>query len=229
VVATVLAPDERLRVDAAGDGLYTTTHRDSMDELAGGLRACPADAVLVSTHLIARGGGRAVARVAELVREFPAVPTLAVVSGEVEVPTVFALGRSGVRAVVDVRRPDGWAMLRTTLATAARPDVAVLAAAALTPLLEGASADVRRFVGTLFDAPARVLTVRDLARGLGVLPTTLMSRFFRAHLPAPKRYLAFARLTRAAYLLRNPAAKKDAWADLVLLRRTLDGAVEPGI
>jgi DNA polymerase len=32
-----------------------------------------------------------------------------------------------------------------------------------------------------------------------------------------------------AYLLRNPVAKKDAWADLVLLRRTLDGVVEPGV
>jgi DNA polymerase len=30
-----------------------------------------------------------------------------------------------------------------------------------------------------------------------------------------------------AYLLRSPAAKKDAWADLILLRRTLDGAVSP--
>ena len=27
-----------------------------------------------------------------------------------------------------------------------------------------------------------------------------------------------------AYLLRNPAAKKDAWHDLLLLRRRLDGA-----
>jgi DNA polymerase len=30
-----------------------------------------------------------------------------------------------------------------------------------------------------------------------------------------------------AYLLRSPAAKRDAWADLVLLRRTLDGKVTP--
>lgn len=30
-----------------------------------------------------------------------------------------------------------------------------------------------------------------------------------------------------AYLLRAPAAKKEAWADLVLLRRTLDGRLEP--
>ena len=26
-----------------------------------------------------------------------------------------------------------------------------------------------------------------------------------------------------AYLLRTPAAKRDAWADLVLLRRSIDG------
>jgi DNA polymerase len=30
-----------------------------------------------------------------------------------------------------------------------------------------------------------------------------------------------------AYLLRAPGAKKDAWADLILLRRTLDGALDP--
>lgn len=212
-VATVLVPDERLRVDAAGCGLYTTTHRDSVDEVAGELRARPAGALLVSTLVVARGGGRALARVAEVVREFPAIPAVALVSGEVEVATVFALGRCGVRAVVDVRRPDGWAVLRGTLAGAARPDVAVLAASALTPLLADASSDVQRFVRALFEVPPTVGTVRDLARGLGVLPTTLMSRFFRARLPAPKRYLAFARLTRAAYLLRNPAWTVAAVAD----------------
>lgn len=212
-IATVLAPDERLRVDAAGRGVYTTSHRDSVDEVAGDLRTRPVGALLVSTHLLGRGGGRGVARVAELVREFPAVPTVALVSGEVDVGTMLELGRGGVRAAIDVRRPEGWTVLRSTLAAAARPDVAVLAAAALDPLLTTASADVRRFVRALFAAPARVGTVRDLARGLGLLPTTLMSRFFRAQLPPPKRYLAFARLARAAYLLRNPAWTVAAVAD----------------
>src|SRR6185295_538701 len=32
---------------------------------------------------------------------------------------------------------------------------------------------------------------------------TMMSRFFRASLPAPKRYLAMARLVRAAHLFEN--------------------------
>ncbi|MGG5808904.1 uracil-DNA glycosylase [Falsiroseomonas sp. CW058] len=31
-----------------------------------------------------------------------------------------------------------------------------------------------------------------------------------------------------AYLLRNPAAKRDAWSDLILLRRTLDGEARRG-
>jgi methylphosphotriester-DNA--protein-cysteine methyltransferase len=48
-----------------------------------------------------------------------------------------------------------------------------------------------------------VSTVRVLARMLGVLPSTMMSRFFRAQLPGPKRYLAMARLVRAAHLLEN--------------------------
>lgn len=213
-VATVLAPDERLRVDAAGHGLYHTRHHDSLDEVAGALRDGPVGAVLVSAFALdRRGGGRWVGRVAELVRAYPAVPTVALVSSDVEVTTVFALGRGGVRAVVDVRRPDGWAALRATLAAAARPEVAQLAAEVLGPQLEDASADVRRFVTALFEAPSGTITVRDLARRLGVLPTTLMSRFFRARLPAPKRYLAFARLTRAADLLSNPSWTVSAAAD----------------
>jgi AraC-like DNA-binding protein len=35
------------------------------------------------------------------------------------------------------------------------------------------------------------------------MPSTLMSRFFRAGLPTPKRYLAMARLVRAARLFEN--------------------------
>jgi AraC-like DNA-binding protein len=45
--------------------------------------------------------------------------------------------------------------------------------------------------------------VRLLARHLDVTPSTLMSRFFRANVPTPKRYLAMARLVRAARLFEN--------------------------
>jgi transcriptional regulator GlxA family with amidase domain len=42
--------------------------------------------------------------------------------------------------------------------------------------------------------------VRRLTRRLQVLPSTFMSRFFRAGLPSPKRYLAGVRLLHAAAL-----------------------------
>ena len=53
-------------------------------------------------------------------------------------------------------------------------------------------------------APAHISTVQQVARANGVVPSTLMSRFFREGLPAPKRYLAMARLVRAARLFENP-------------------------
>lgn len=204
-VATVLTADERMRVDAAGAGRWVAAHCDSIDQLATALRRLPAGALLLSAGVVAEGGRAAVLRVAELVREFPAVPAMALASGEVPLATMLALGRAGVHAVADVRRADGWPLVRAALAAAARPDVAELAAAALAPVLADATSDVRRFVAALFAVPPRVGTVRQLARVLGVLPTTLMSRFFRARLPAPRLYLATARLTRAAYLLGNPA------------------------
>jgi len=70
--------------------------------------------------------------------------------------------------------------------------------------LPGVSKDCWRFFELLFDSSPRISTVRQLARHLNILPSTLMSRFFRAKLPAPKRYLSLARLIRAARLFENP-------------------------
>jgi AraC-like DNA-binding protein len=70
--------------------------------------------------------------------------------------------------------------------------------------LDSAPEDCQRFFLSLFLCSTRVCTVRMLSRALDVLPSTLMSRFFRARLPAPKRYLAISRLVRAAKLFENP-------------------------
>jgi AraC-like DNA-binding protein len=60
-----------------------------------------------------------------------------------------------------------------------------------------------RFFETLFTCSPRIASVRMLAHHLEVVPSTLMSRFLRANVPAPKRYLAMARLVRAARLFEN--------------------------
>jgi len=59
------------------------------------------------------------------------------------------------------------------------------------------------FFDALFAAAEHSGTVNALALRMQVLPSTLMSRFFRARLPAPKRYLAYARLLRAARLFED--------------------------
>jgi AraC-like DNA-binding protein len=69
--------------------------------------------------------------------------------------------------------------------------------------LASAPEDCWRFFQTIFTCSPRIGNVRQLAAYLDVLPSTMMSRFFRSGVPAPKRYLAMARLVRAARLFEN--------------------------
>jgi AraC-like DNA-binding protein len=202
-VATMLTADERLRVDAAGQGLYWTMHRDTLDDVIRDVRERGASAVVVS---VSRCSQRDAARVATMVREFPRVPAVALLT-QLEPATpqaVLSLGRSGVRTLVDARGPAGWRQLRDALMVDHAGDLARAAATVLDRDLAGAPDTCRRFFDALFASPAHVSTVRQLARAFHVTPSTLMSRFFRAHLPAPKRYLATARLARAAHLFESP-------------------------
>jgi AraC-like DNA-binding protein len=202
-IATMLTPTERLRVDAAGDGWYQTIHRDSVAEVVQDLKTQRAGAVVLS---VARCDSSERAAVAALVREFPRVPTVALLTSvDRSAPqTMLSLGSTGVRQLVDVRDADGWRELRNYLLTTRAEDIQREALGQLAIDLAGVSHDCWRFFEALFLVPAHVSTVRALARRLDVLPSTLMSRFFRAHLPAPKRYLAMARLVRAARLFENP-------------------------
>ena len=202
-VATILHPSERARVDAAGDGVYLTLHRQTVDELAVDLRAHRVRAILLS---VARCGPLECSHLARLVREFPRVPAIALLSRlEHATPqSVLSLGQCGVRALVDVREGAGWTDLRNALAEEQSDDIIRLALGALSLDLIGVPDDCWRFFDALFRTPGSCPTVRMLAEALGVLPSTLMSRFFRARLPAPKRYLAYARLTHAARAFENP-------------------------
>jgi AraC-like DNA-binding protein len=202
-VSTVLTPNERLSVDAAGEGTYRALHRDSLDDVLRDLKANRAAAVLVS---VARCDPVARAGVELVVREFPRVPTVALLSrDEPGTPrTVLLLGHTGITRLVDVREAAGWHELRSLLLGTRIDSMQRRALSQLAVDLQGASGDCWRFFEALFMAPPSVSTVRGLAQYLAVLPSTLMSRFFRAGLPAPKRYLAVSRLVRAARLFENP-------------------------
>jgi AraC-like DNA-binding protein len=199
----MLTPTERIRVDAAGEGSYHALHRDTVAELVQDLKLNRVGAVVVS---VTRCDQQARASVAALVREFPRVPTVALLSQlDRSTPlTMLSLGSSGLRQLVDVRDAEGWRELRKCLLSARGDDIQREAMSQLAMDLSGVHQDCWRFFEELFLAPPRVSTVRVLSRRLEVLPSTLMSRFFRAKLPAPKQYLATARLVRAARLFENP-------------------------
>ena len=202
-VSTVLTPSERACVDAAAQGAYSVLHRESLDEVIADLRERRSGAVLVS---IVKYGLQNSARMAAMVREFPRVPAMALLT-ETHYTTphsVLALGQLGVRILIDARQPSGWQTLRDILSAERSTDLQRTALGQLSSDLAGVPADCWKFFELLFSTNPQVHTVRQLSRHLCILPSTLMSRFYRAKLPPPKRYLALARLIRAAKLFENP-------------------------
>lgn len=202
-VATVLTPLERVRVDVAADGMFEAVHRSSMDELAADVREQRVDAVLVS---VARYDPQSTARMADVVREFPRIPAFALLTDmQRSTPhSALELGRVGVRTLIDARSPSGWTMLRDLLARERATDVQYQTLGALNGDLAGAPPDCWRFFELLFTHRPYLSSVRQMGRHMNVVPGTLMSRFYRAKLPSPKRYIDVGRLVRAARLLENP-------------------------
>jgi len=200
-VCTLIPAPERPRIDAAGNGCFATVHTDSCRELVAAARRRRVDALVVSVH---RCGGTDLPVVGRLVREFPAIPAVALVSrhDREAAETLLHLGANGVRLAVDCTEPGGWRRLRELVAHPASP-VAASILARLYPVLAEVPEETRLF----FEAIARLApvlrTVRGLARHLRVRPSTLMSRFYRAGLPSPKNYLAAMRLLHAAYHFQN--------------------------
>ncbi len=200
-VAAVLTPAERARVDAAGQGCFRVLHRDSIPEAIRAVRERAVAAVLVSVHH--RDGSRPDA-LTSLVRDFPGLPTLALVSRQDAVASeaLLRFGASGCRDVIDVTSAAGWQRLRELIAQPGTASSARIQA----PLFEAAplTADGRVFFEAMIRLAPSVVTVRQLARRVHIRPSTLMSRFVRSRLPSPKSYLAGIRLLHAALLFETP-------------------------
>src|SRR5437879_5363673 len=162
-VCTVLPPPERPRIDAAGDGCFDTLHADSLREALYVARRRRVDAVIISVH---RCQGEALPGVARFVREFPAIPAVALVSrhDREATETLLRLGATGVRSAVDCTEPDGWRRLRDLVGHPASP-VAARILARLVPALGDASEETRLF----FEAVARLSPAPSVSRCRGAL------------------------------------------------------------
>lgn len=195
-VAAVLTPNERASLDAASVGCFSVLHRSTVSEAVRAVRERVVDAVLISVHQCAQGR---VDEVDQLVRSFPGVPTVALVTRHdaVASETLLRLGATGVRQVVDVTAPAGWNRLRQLLTEPATHGAARILApifAALPQLPQ----DARVFLELLIRLAPEMPAVRTVAARFQIKPSTLMSRFARAGLPSPKTYLAAVRLLYAA-------------------------------
>lgn len=200
-VLTVLDPDERSRVDAAGAGLYRAIHKESVADALEDLKGRSVSALILSVGRCTRDGDR---RMATMVQEFPSVPAVALLGhAPTTAEAILQLGNAGITRLVDVRHPTGWGHLRQILVSQAVREVDRVALEAIRRELGDVTPDCWRFFEALLVESERIATIRELAVRMGVLPSTLMSRFFRARLPSPKRYLAYARLLRAARLFEN--------------------------
>jgi AraC-like DNA-binding protein len=195
-VAAVVSQVERSQLDAAGAGCFAVLHQPSVPETMRVVRERSIDAVVLSVH---HCGKDAVAAVDRLVRKFPEIPTVALVSrpdpGMPEM--LLRMGATGVRHVVDVSAPSGWSRLRQLLLEpASRPASRILAR--FFEYLAELPGDTRLFLELLVRVAPETPTVRQLALQARVQPSTLMSRFNRAGLPSLKTYLAGIRLLYAA-------------------------------
>jgi AraC-like DNA-binding protein len=202
-VATLVLPVERARIEAAGHGVFTTMHVDSLDEAVVAVRRGGANAFVLSVH---RCDEPELPRLARFVREFPHVSAVALVSrADGNAPhRLLGLGASGVRAVVDVSGPRGWEQLRMLMREPNSPAAAAILGA-LDSDLAGAPPDCRLFFELMIRGAPHLGTVGRLARALHTVSSSLMSRFYRAELPSPKTYLAHARLLHAAWLFAHGA------------------------
>src|SRR3989475_12244730 len=104
-------PPERPRLDAVGDGCFTTLHTSSFRDALRAARRKRVDALVLSVHVCR---GDELPAVARFVREFPAIPAVALVSrpDRRATATLLQLGATGVRSAVDCTEAAGWHRLR---------------------------------------------------------------------------------------------------------------------
>src|SRR5256885_4394181 len=157
-VCPVLPAPERPRLDAAGDGCFTTVHTSSFRDALRAARRKRVDALVLSVHACR---GDELPAVARFVRDFPATPAVALVSRHDRnaTETLLKLGATGVRSAVDCTEAAGWHRLRDLVGHPASP-VAARILARVIPVLEEGTGDVRAFFEAVAPPPPVLSPVR---------------------------------------------------------------------
>jgi len=203
MVVTIIDPSIRSNVDQAAEESFDRIHTATIAEAARVVRERAPRAILLSPVIASSDSLEALAR---LVAKNPVVTPIAILGAVDEVPTIelLGLGACGVRRLLDLSNRSAWDELRGLLDNSGG-DAGARILAGLMPLLELATEETQRFFVDLVHEAPHTTTVRKLAKVFRLSASTLMSRFFRAELPAPKAYLAATRLLYAAALFETSA------------------------
>src|SRR5256714_2766753 len=155
---------ERPPVDAAAEGGSRPLHAASLRDALRAARRKRVDALVLSVHAC---GGDELPAVARFVREFPAIPAVALVSRHDRdaSETLLRLGATGIRSAVDCSEPAGWRRLRDLVGHPASP-VAARIVARVVPALVDATGDVRALFEALGRRAPGLTTGSRLARPL---------------------------------------------------------------
>jgi AraC-like DNA-binding protein len=199
VIVTVLRSAIRQKIDAAVGDLHHFVHVETVGEALVHARQTPVAVLLLSPDAL-KSGESALRSMTRCTRTRGVV----VLDEEPQDPELLLqLGGLGLSEAINLRNREGWSCLRQLLRDGTDPVFARVAAIVLQPL-DDAAPGTRRFFAHLVRGAGCTKTVRALADRLGILPSTLMSRFQRARLPSPKTILAATRLLLAKALLENP-------------------------
>ena len=177
-------------------------HLDSVSAAIAVAGQVPVRAVLLGPGAIAPEASSSVTRLANVC---VGGPLIAVIGGWTPAlaESLLAFGGFGIRDAVDLSRREGVNRLRTLLSRE-EWDLANRIATTILPGLELATDEMRFFVRHLIRSAPFISSMRAFARELRVRDSSMNSRFFRARLPSPKKYLAAARLVYAAGVLETP-------------------------
>ena len=214
IVVTMLEPELRSAIDAATGDSLGKVHVESPSQAASAVREHSPTALLLSPTMASRYSD---AQIALLVAQsFGTVP-IAVLGADWPAAqrSLLDLGRCGVRQLVNLAQRDGWDHLRKLMYETAG-DCRIAVFRQLLSAAKDSTQEFKDFLAALVRLAPGTATVRKLSRGMGIEPSTLMSRFFRARLPAPKKYLAMTRLLYAAWFLEEPRVSVAAASDALL-------------
>lgn len=199
-VITVVDPALRSRIDGATDGVFNRVHVASALDALRAVREHSAQAVLLSPAMVRH---QPLADIHRLVVKSPGVTAVAVISdGEVADEALLDLGACGVRQLLSLNGRAGWDRLRGLLDHGGGATEPVILGKLL-PLLDGATDGSRHFFAVLVRSAPNIRNGKALAMLLNISSSTLLSRFFRASLPAPRTYLAMTRLLYASAFLET--------------------------